>query len=246
MKGREKVQHILIVDDNPTIVELVKYAVNLKGSFQISSAQDGTESLEMVRKLIPDLIILNDKTPAPGENQLIRTLRSEENTLPILMLTPLLPGEAGQEDEREIRCLQIGCDDLLYKPFKPLLLPTRVEALLQRKREMFQADASRALLSYADIVIDTLAHTAHRGSRGLQLTLREHALLTLFLRHPQQVLEHAFILQQVWGYDYRGGSHVVDVYVEDLRTKLEAQGEARLIQTISSVGYVLEKPGEKE
>jgi two-component system, OmpR family, response regulator MprA len=234
--------HILIVDDNPTIAELAKYALRLQGNFQISCAYSGEEALEFVQSFKPDLIILDDDLPNLKGSEVAKTLRSIGSNVPILMLTARLPEEQGED--REIRCLKFGCDDFLFKPIKPNLLNARVQALLRRKGELFQLDASSEILNYADMKIDLSAHTACRGSRRLELTLREYALLTLFLRHPQQVLERGLILDRVWGSDYEGGTNVIDVYVGYLRTKLEAQGERRLIQTVRGVGYVLREPGK--
>src|SRR5262249_7927005 len=156
----------------------------------------------------------------------------------------LSPEEVGQEEKREIRCLEIGCDDFMFKPFKPNRLYARVQALLRRKGELFQQGVSGEVLTYANVEVDTTAHTAHRGTRRLELTLREYSLLTLFLRHPRQVLERGLILDRVWGFDYEGVASVVDVYVGYLRTKLEAQAEIRLIQTVRGVGYILQEPNK--
>jgi len=231
--------HILIVDDIIEAVELIKYSLMLHGGFHVACAYDGKTGLETAKRLKPDLIILDDQMPGLKGSEVAQRLRSVGNNVPILMLTAGLYEEDEKEEEREILSLKMGCDDFMYKPIKPYLLNARVQALLRRKGELSQMDTSSEILNYADVEVDTSAHTARRGQRRLELTLREYSLLALFLRHPRQVLERGLILDRVWGLDYEGGSNVVDVYVGYLRAKLEVQGEIRLIQTVRGVGYVL-------
>lgn len=236
-------QHILIADDSRSLREAIKRRLVSVG-YQVSCANDGIEAYDLVCQLNPDLVILDEQMPRLGGSQLIQILRSEGNTIPIVMLTARLAGEERHGDEREITCLKAGCDDFLYKPFKPDLFLARVKALLRRSKAVFQQDASNELLSYADVRVDLSEHAAYRGSRRLQLTIREYTLLTLFLRHPKQVLERGLIVDHVWGYDYEGTSNVVDVYVRYVRRALEAHDEVRLIQTVRGVGYVLREPVE--
>ena len=189
-------QHILVVDDSLIVRKAVERALSRAG-FQVSCACDGMEAYDLVRQLNPDLIVLDEHMPRLNGSQLIRLLRSEGNTILILMLTAMFAGEDRRGDEREITCLNAGCDDFLYKPFKADLVLARVEALLRRSGAVFQLDASSELLDYADVRVDVSAHAAYRGERRLALTLREYTLLTFFLRHPRQVLERGLILDRV-------------------------------------------------
>jgi DNA-binding response OmpR family regulator len=137
-----------------------------------------------------------------------------------------------------VRGLDAGADDYVVKPFSLEELSARVRSALRRSRMRQEGER----LEVADLVLDARARTVARGCRSVELTRREFDLLEFFMRHPGQVLERSTILSEVWGFDFLGGSNVVDVYVGYLRQKLELAGEVRLIETVRGVGYTLREP----
>jgi two-component system response regulator MprA len=140
--------------------------------------------------------------------------------------------------EDRIHGLDAGADDYMVKPFELDELLARVRALLRRTQ------VERApVLTFADLSLDTSTRQATRKNRMIMLTAKEYDLLELFMRHPRQVLTRELIFDRVWGYDFGGESNVLDVYIRYLRQKLESQGEARLIHTVRSVGYVMREVG---
>jgi DNA-binding response OmpR family regulator len=134
----------------------------------------------------------------------------------------------------QVNGLEAGADDYVVKPFTFEVFLARVRALLRRQ----QAEHP-PVLSFADLSLDTAGHTVRRGSRDVTLTSLEFKLLQTFLEHPQHVLSKDVLLDRVWGYDFGGNANVVEVYVKQLRQKLEGEGEPRLLHTIRGAGYVL-------
>jgi two-component system response regulator MprA len=149
--------------------------------------------------------------------------------MPILMLT------ARDAVEDRVEGLDSGADDYLVKPFAPVELLARIRALLRR----IDTVSKETPLSYADLHLDPITRETRRGERRFELTPTEFDLLAYFLGRPRQVLAREMILEHVWGYDFGGRDNVLEVYIGYLRTKTEAGGEPRLIQTIRGVGYVL-------
>ncbi len=162
--------------------------------------------------------------------EVAQRLRAAGDNVPILMLT------ARDAVADRVKGLETGADDYLVKPFAPEELVARVKALLRRNQE-----EQHEVLRYADVELDTGTRVAHRGAREMELSPTEYELLTLFMRRPRQVLTREIILDRVWGLDFEGSSNVMEVYVGYLRTKLEAEGEPRLIHTVRGVGYVFKE-----
>jgi two-component system response regulator MprA len=221
--------HILIVDDDPRITDLLRRVLAYEG-YSVSIAASGTEALDRALEHPPDLVVLDLMLPGLDGLEVARWLRAAGDSVPILMLT------ARDTVADRVQGLETGADDYLVKPFAPEELVARVKALLRRNQE-----ERHEVLRYADVELDSGTRVAHRGARVIDLSPTEYELLALFLRHPRQVLTREIILDRVWGLDFEGSSNVMEVYVGYLRAKLEAAGESRLIHTVRSVGYVLKE-----
>jgi two-component system response regulator MprA len=218
---------ILVVDDDRRLAASIRRVLAYEG-YRVSLAVDGPSALKMARDSIPDLVVLDVMLPGIDGIEVCRRLREGSETLPILMLT------ARDSIGDRVTGLDSGADDYLPKPFAYDELVARVRALLRRA-----APGRSESLAFADLTMDAGTHEARRGSRTLELSALEFALLEHFLRHPRLVLSRQALLDAVWGMDSETASNVVDVYVGYLRRKSEADGEPRLLHTVRGVGYVL-------
>ena len=221
--------HILIVDDDPHITDLLRRVLAYEG-YSVASAASGGEALNRSLERPPDLVVLDIMLPGLDGLEVAQRLRAAGDNVPILMLT------ARDTVADRVKGLETGADDYLVKPFAPEELVARVKALLRRSQE-----ERHEVLRYADVELDTGTRVAHRGAREIDLSPTEYELLALFLRRPRQVLTREIILDRVWGMDFEGSSNVMEVYIGYLRTKLEAEGESRLIHTVRGVGYVFKE-----
>ena len=220
-------QRILVVDDDPAVTSLLKRGLSYEG-YAVDSAPTGEAGLAIARDRPPDLVILDIMMPGMNGLDVLRRLRAADSGLPVLLLT------AKDDSADQVQGLETGADDYVIKPFTFEVLLARVRALLRRHQA-----AQRVLLRYADLALDPAGHTVRRGQREVVLTSVEFKLLEEFMTHPQQVLPKELLLERIWGYDFGGNTNVVEVYVKQLRQKLEAAGEGRLIHTLRGVGYVL-------
>ncbi len=224
---QQRKQHILVVDDDPAVTSVLRRGLAYEG-FAVGVASSGEQGLNSAREEPPDLVILDIMMPGLDGLEVLRRLRAADEQLPVLMLTAK---DAAQD---EVMGLQLGADDYVVKPFTFEVLLARVKALLRRQ----EADRP-AILSFADLMLDTGTRRASRGPRSIELTPTEYDLLLLFLQHPRQVLPREIIMDRVWGYDFGGNENVLETYVKQIRQKLEADGEPRLVHTVRGVGYVL-------
>lgn len=218
-------QRILVIDDDSAITSLLKRGLSYEG-FAVDTAGSGGEGLAVARERPSDLVILDVMMPGLDGLEVLRRLRAADDHLPVLMLT------AKDAPADQVMGLESGADDYVTKPFTFEVLLARIHSLLRR-----QLVDHPSMLRFADLSLDTGRHLVHRGQRDVALTSMEFKLLQEFLLHPRQVLSKDVLLDRVWGYDF--DENVVEVYVKQLRQKLEAGGEPRLIQTIRNVGYVL-------
>ncbi len=221
--------HILVVDDDPRITELLRRVLAYEG-YTVAVAATGDDALARTLEHPPDLIVLDIMLPGLDGLEVTRRLRAAGDNVPILLLT------ARDAVSDRVVGFEAGADDYLVKPFAPEELQVRVKALLRRSQP-----ERHEVLRYADVELDTGTRTAHRGSREIELSPTEYELLALFMRRPRQVLTRDVIMDRVWGLDFEGSSNVMEVYVGYLRSKLEASGEPRLIHTIRGVGYVFKE-----
>lgn len=219
---------ILVVDDDPEIIGLLKRGLSYEG-YTVETAANGAEALAKARDHEPDLVILDVMMPGIDGLEVSKRLR-QAGDVPILMLT------AKGSVNDIVAGLGSGADDYLVKPFAFDELLARVKAQLRRRQPQ-----EGEMLRFSDLTLNTTAREVKRGERPIELTTQEFDLLELFMRNPRQVLKRERIYDRVWGYDFGGESNVIEVYVLYLRTKLEAGGGQRLIHTVRGVGYVLKE-----
>jgi two-component system, OmpR family, response regulator MprA len=218
---------VLVVDDDAAVSGALNRALRLEG-YEVSVALDGPEALEEIAVRPPDAVILDIGLPTLDGLDVCRRLRAADNDTPVLMLT------ARDAINDRVQGLDAGADDYLVKPFALAELLARLRALLRRR---FEGDGG--LLRVGDLVLNLSTREGQRGERTFTLTRIEFDLLEMFLRHPRQVLTREVLLNRVWGFDFDSGTNSLAVYVGYLRRKLEEGGEARCIQTVRGVGYVL-------
>jgi len=219
-------EKILVIEDEQKIADFLRRGLSYEG-YKIETAADGEAGLKAARDNLPDLVILDVMLPGLDGFEVARRLRAGGN-VPILMLT------AKDSVPDRVKGLDSGADDYLVKPFAFEELLARVRALLRRHKP-----TEETTLRFADVVLNTATREVTRGARRVDLTTKEFDLLHFFIMHPRQVLPRELIYDRIWGYDFGGESNILEVYVRYLRSKLEANGEPRLIQTVRGVGYAL-------
>jgi two-component system response regulator MprA len=216
---------ILVVDDDPPILRMLKRTLMAEG-YAVESAADGGAALAAVERAVPDVVVLDVAMPGLDGLAVCRRLRRAGLALPVLLLT------ARDSVSDRVAGLDAGADDYLVKPFAPEELLARVRALLRRGSEPAE------VLAFDDLVFDVRTRTARRGESEIHLSAREAELLELLLRNPRQVISRGLALERVWGSEAAATLNAVDRYVSYLRRKL---GEPALIHTVRGVGFVLER-----
>jgi len=221
-------QRILVVDDEPSIVDAVATALRYEG-FEVEEASSGRAALSSVIEREPDLVVLDWMLPDLEGIEVGRRLRERGYKCAVLFLT------AKDATENKVEALRAGGDDYVTKPFSLAELVARVQAILRRT----QGDLPGDTLRFADLVLDERRHEVFRGETRVELTGTEFNLLRYFMLNPRRVLSKGQILQNVWRYDFGGNSNVVETYVSYLRRKLDTLGPP-LIRTVRQAGYMLE------
>jgi two-component system alkaline phosphatase synthesis response regulator PhoP len=223
---------ILIVEDEPDILQLVKLYLEKEG-FRTATAMNGAQALKKVKEDKPALIVLDLMLPELDGLEVCKRLRSVPDTamLPIIMLT------AKAEESDTVIGLELGADDYVPKPFSPKALVARVKALL-RRLERTPAEGT-GLYRYGPLTMDTTRHEVRWGDDEVPLTAKEFGLLEHLLRYPGRVLTRDILLNAVWGYDYYGTTRTVDVHIRRLKQKLPPLDAA--IVSVKSLGYKLKE-----
>jgi two-component system, OmpR family, alkaline phosphatase synthesis response regulator PhoP len=223
---------VLVVDDEPPLRDLVRGYLEREG-FQVVTAADGLDALALARRHRPTVVVLDLMLPGIDGLEVCRRLRTFSDAY-VIMLT------ARAEEIDRIVGLEVGADDYLTKPFSPRELVARVRAMLRRSR----AGAGRAAQepaptqTFGDLIIDSARREVTQAGRLIPLTALEHTLLTTLAAHPGRVFTRAQLLEQVWGTDYFGDDHVVDVHIANLRKKLgEDPAAPRYVETVRGAGY---------
>lgn len=219
---------ILIVDDEPAIVELAQLYLQKEG-FETVAAADGIQALVQVKRTHPDIVILDLMLPELDGWEVCKRLRAETD-IPIIMLT------ARSDDVDKIVGLELGADDYVTKPFNPRELVARIKAVLRRAKGMDIAENDH-VISLADVVIDIDKRLVTVNDEPVALRVKEFDLLETLARHRNIVLSREQLLDRVWGYDYAGGTRTVDVHISGLRQKLS--GSRIQIETVWGIGYKL-------
>ena len=235
MRIVERASSVLVVEDNARLVALLERALREHG-FAVRSERDRESALASALAKEPDVFILDVGLRRPNDGiELIKELRARGIGAPALMLT-------GRNDvEDRVAGLDAGADDYLGKPFEVDELIARIRALLRRARG---AERNPRLI-VGNLALDPTTGEVHRGRRKLSLTRREFAVLQYFMRHAGKEVARRAIAEEVWGGPppSRETTNIVDVYVNYLRKKLDAQGEEPMLHTVRGVGYVLRAPG---
>ncbi len=222
---------IFVVDDDRAVRDSLRRSLEFNG-YEVVTAADGAEALARFNSVDPDALIVDVMMPRLDGIDTTRALRAAGNDVPIMVLT------ARDSVGDRVDGLDAGADDYLPKPFALEELLARVRAMLRRRKSAPQAGDEQPL-KFADLTMDPVTREVFRGDRPITLTRTEWDLLELFIRRPRRVLERAFILEEVWGYDFPTTANSLEVYVGYVRRKTEADGEPRLLHTVRGVGYVL-------
>ncbi len=238
-------QKILIIEDEDGIIHLLNLYLKDAG-YNVVVAKDGADGLALHAREHPDLVILDIMLPAIDGFEVCRRIRTWSKT-PILMLTA-----RGTEDDR-IAGLDLGADDYLVKPFSPREVVSRVRAILRRVGQGNQQDAAESppasppqppandsVLRFPGLTIDILARRVEVQGVEVALTPTEFDLLALLAKSPDRVFTREVLMNKVWGYDYLGDGHTIDVHISALRKKIELDPAQRYIKTVWRVGYRFE------
>lgn len=222
----ERPARVLVVEDDEEIVQVLQRSLRLEG-YEVRASLDGEAALADAESFSPDLVVLDLGLPRVDGIDVARALR-EKGDVPILMLT------ARDGVEQRVEGLDAGADDYLVKPFERQELLARMRALLRRR-----PPRGSASLVVADLSLNPDTHEVKRGERDIELTQREFELLEYLMRNERIVVPRQRLLEEVWGYDPFATTNTIEVFVSNLRRKLEAEGEPRLLHTIRGAGYVL-------
>jgi two-component system OmpR family response regulator len=222
---------VLVVDDEPNIVDVITMALRFQG-FAVESAGSGGQALTAVESFRPHIMVLDVMLGDMEGFEVARRLGAQHSRVPIVFLT------ARDATEDKIRGLTLGGDDYVTKPFSLEELVARIRSIL-RRAGLAEPESSR--LTFEDVELDEDTHEVTRGGAVVDLTATEYRLLRYLLLNPRRVLTRAQLLEHVWDYDFGGDARVLETYVSYLRKKLDVHGPS-LIQTVRGVGYALRPP----
>jgi len=230
MTGNDK---ILVVEDDRNLLDTLRYNLRKEG-YEVVTAIDGAEALDVARREKPDLIILDIMLPKLSGFEVCRILR-KDMTVPILILT------AKTDETDKIVGLEIGADDYMTKPFSLRELLARVRAMLRRTEMVVQPAEVEKVLRIDDLEIDIARHQAFLGGTALELSPKEFDLLAFLAKNKGFVFSREQLLDKVWGYDYAGDTRTVDVHIRWLRQKIESDpAKPERLVTVRGTGYKLE------
>ena len=226
MSDYERPPRVLVVEDDRDIADVLQRSLRMEG-YEVRIAGDGLAALDEAHGFLPDVVVLDLGLPRLDGIEVARELRRDDD-VPILMLT------ARDALEARVEGLDSGADDYLVKPFERQELLARIRALLRRR-----PPRGSAPLRVGDLTLNADTHEVQRAGRTVELTQREFELLEYMMRNERIVISRQRLLDEVWGYDPFSTTNTIEVFVSNLRRKLEAGGEPRLLHTIRGAGYVL-------
>ncbi|MCE5148876.1 response regulator transcription factor [Staphylococcus simulans] len=232
-------QKILVVDDEQSIVTLLKYNLETAG-YLVEVAYDGEEALQKLNAVQPDLVVLDVMLPKLDGIEVCKTIRSDRNLVPILMLT------AKDDEFDRVLGLELGADDYMTKPFSPREVVARVKAILRRSKQVHSQKEEET--DSEDVIIGSIKirpeyFEVYKNNELLELTPKEFELLLYLIERQGRVITREHMLNSVWNYEFTGDSRIVDVHISHLRDKLEENPKRpKLIKTVRGLGYKLERP----
>ncbi|MCD8914907.1 MULTISPECIES: response regulator transcription factor [Staphylococcus] len=232
-------QKILVVDDEQSIVTLLKYNLETAG-YLVEVAYDGEEALQKLDAVQPDLVVLDVMLPKLDGIEVCKSIRSDKNLVPILMLT------AKDDEFDRVLGLELGADDYMTKPFSPREVVARVKAILRRSKQVHSQKEDET--DNEDVIIGSIKirpeyFEVYKNNELLELTPKEFELLLYLIERQGRVITREHMLNSVWNYEFTGDSRIVDVHISHLRDKLEENPkQPKLIKTVRGLGYKLERP----
>jgi two-component system OmpR family response regulator len=231
MAEAEPKTRILVVDDEPNILDVITMALRYQG-FEVATADSGQRALSAVTAFRPHLIVLDIMLPDMEGFEVAERLGAQRSSVPIVFLT------ARDTTEDKVRGLTTGGDDYVTKPFSLEELVARIRTVLRRAGD---GEVQSSRLTFEDLELDDDMHEVRRGGEPVDLTPTEYRLLRFLLANPRRVLTRAQLLDHVWDYDFGGDARVLETYISYLRKKIDA-GRPPLIHTVRGVGYSLRSP----
>ncbi|MFN3428675.1 MAG: response regulator [Candidatus Sericytochromatia bacterium] len=223
---------ILVVDDEPSIVKSIQYSLEKEG-YQVVTASDGQQALEVARREKPNLVVLDVMLPSLDGYEVCRQLR-QELPVPVIMLTA-----KGEEIDKVVG-LEIGADEYVTKPFSLRELLARIKALLRRSKGSESENKTAKVYQHQELMINLSEHRVMVGERQVELSPKEFKILAMLMSTPGRVFSREELLEQVWGLDFYGDTKTVDVHIRWLREKIEEDPSApKYVQTVRGFGYRL-------
>ncbi|HEX7557239.1 MAG TPA: response regulator transcription factor [Leptolinea sp.] len=220
---------ILLVDDEPNIIQLARMYLEREG-YRVISAADGKAALETIRSKKPNLVVLDVMLPELDGLEVCKRLRREKNNVPVIMLT------ARDDDIDKILGLELGADDYMTKPFNPRELTARVKVIM-RRAERFGKETTGEMLRIGNLIIDPSRREVTLGENAVSLRTQEFEVLWVLAKNRGLVLSREKLLNLAWGFEYFGQTRTVDVHIAQLRSKIEGSGVH--IETVTGIGYKL-------
>ena len=224
---------VLLVEDDRKIASFIKKGLKEQG-FLVDACENGDDGYALASEQTYDVLVLDIMLPGRDGLSILRGLREEKITVPVILLT------ARSALQERVEGLNLGADDYLSKPFYMEELLARIHAVTRRV-----TGDQLSLMQVGHLTVNLITREVRLGKERVELTVREFSLLELLMRSPGRVFTRTQILEHVWGYDFDPQTNVVDVYVRRLRSKVDVKPDAPVIETVRGVGYRMIKPGEE-